>query len=398
MGGKTAYFDCVSGISGDMFLGALVDAGLPVERLSAALEALGIEGLAVEAEKVQRLGMAATKVSVIAPPEQSHRHLGQIEDIIERSSLSEAVKATAGRIFRRLGEAEAKVHGGPLEKVHFHEVGALDSIADIVGAAAGLELLGIEKCYFSPVPTGSGTVKSAHGILPVPAPATAELLTGVPLRKSRETGELTTPTGAAIARELAEAFGGVPAMTIESVGSGAGNREGEFTPNILRVLVGQESRESSAREVVVIEAAVDDMTGEAISYAVDALFEAGALDAYVTAIMMKKGRPGHLITVLAKEAAKDKVLEALFEETTTFGARLDRREREILDRETVELDSQYGAFRVKVGAFRGKVVSATPEYEDARRIALETKTAFRTVYARLQAEADKFRRKAAEGS
>ncbi len=386
----TAYFDCTSGISGDMFLGALVDAGLDIGLLQEAIESLGLASLKIETRKVTRLGIAATKVDVIAPREHAHRHLRDIEKIIDESGLPEPVKDTAKRIFERLAAAEAKVHGEPVEKVHFHEVGALDSIADIVGAAAGLHLLGISKCRFSAIPTGSGTVKCAHGILPVPAPATAEILKGVPLAPSDEPAELTTPTGAAIARELAVGYGTMPAMRLESVGSGAGTREGTHTPNILRVFVGEESPDATPRSVVVIEAAIDDMTGEALSFAAEALLEAGALDAYVTPIFMKKARPGHLITALADQGHREAVLEALFRETTTFGARVNTVNREVLERETVEVDSEYGTFRLKVGIWKSSVASAGPEYEDVRRIATGGKMPFKTVYAHLQAAGKRF--------
>ena len=345
--GMIAYFDCLSGISGDMFLGALVDAGLAVEDLSAAIGKLGIEGLGVTAEKVTRLGMAATKVNVVAPHEHVHRHLKDIEKIIDSSTLSDGVKSLAKRIFARVAEAEAKVHGHPVEKVHFHEVGALDSIADIVGAAAGLELLGIEKCYFSPIAVGSGTVKMAHGVLPVPAPATAELLSGIPVAQSEEKGELATPTGVAIAGEISCGFGGMPAMTVRGSGSGAGSRQGEKTPNILRVIVGETSSDKTAKKVTVIEAAIDDMTGEALGYAREAIFAAGALDVYITAISMKKGRPAHLVTILTAEKDREQVMEALFAETTTFGARVQRMEA----RDARQTSSRSGE---RMGLFQGE--------------------------------------------
>jgi len=393
-----AYFDCASGISGDMFLGALVDAGLDIGRLSSAIESLGIDGLKLEAAKVRRLGFAATKVTVVAPHEHAHRHLSDITALIDGGGLGDEVKRTAVRIFTRLAEAEAAVHGEPVEKVHFHEVGALDSIADIVGAAAGLDILGIEKCIFSPIPTGSGTVKTAHGVLSIPAPATAKLLVGIPLAASEETGELTTPTGAAIAKELAAGFSAVPPMTISAVGAGAGTREGEKTANVLRVLVGREPADATPGEIIVIETTIDDMTGEALSYAVDALFAAGALDAFVIPVFMKKGRPGHLLTVLSTQGSKEAVLEALFSETTTFGARVGRSSRAVLDRHVREAPSPLGPFRLKTGAWKGRVVSAAPEYEDARRMAAERNMPFRSVYETLSAAARDFLEKEAEGS
>ncbi len=379
-----AYFDCASGLSGDMFLAALVDAGLPIERLSKAVESLGIDGLRLEAEKVTRLGVSATKVNVITPHEHTHRNLGDIVKIIESSGLSSRIKHKSKAIFTRLATAEAEVHGKPVEDVHFHEVGALDSIADIVAAAAGLEMMGIDHCRFSPVAVGSGTVKCAHGVLPVPAPATALLLVGVPIAESQESGELTTPTGAALVAELADCFGAMPSMKLKHVGCGAGTREGKKLPNILRVFIGEESPSASAAEVTVIEAAIDDMTPEALSYATEAIFAAGALDVYITPIVMKKGRPGHLVTVITDQSAQERVLETLFRETTTFGARLIPCRREVLEREIIEVSSEYGVFRAKKGLFRGKPVSAAPEYEDAKRIARETGQPFRLVYHSLQ--------------
>ncbi len=377
---KIAWFDCASGISGDMFLGALVDAGLEPARLSQSVEALGVKGLRIEAEKVRRLGMAATKIHVIAPNEHEHRHLSDITALIDASSLPESVKARSIRIFTRLAEAEAAAHGEPIEKVHFHEVGALDSIADIAGAAAGVELLDIKRCYFSPIATGSGTVKTAHGVLPVPAPATARLLTGVPLRESDETGELTTPTGAAIAAELSEGFCAMPAMTLTAVGSGAGTREGRLTPNILRIFLGNDEAAGTPDEVTVIEASIDDMTGEALAYAGEVLLSAGALDVFTTPIYMKKGRPGHLVTVLAAPGDEKGLIRILFEETTTFGARTRRSRRAVLERHVMEIEGPLGTFRVKTGSWEGQLVSVTPEYEDARRIAAECSMPLRRAY------------------
>jgi hypothetical protein len=384
-----AYFDCVSGISGDMFLGALIDAGLSVRKLSGAIESLGIRGLKLRAVKVTRLGIAATKADVVAPHEHAHRNLRDIERLIRKSALPPAVKSRSQAIFIRLARAEAKVHNCGLYDVHFHEVGALDSIADIVAAAAGIDMIGITDCRFSPVPVGSGTVKMAHGVLPVPAPATAELLIGVPLRESPETGELTTPTGAAIARELSSGFGPMPAMTVAAIGNGAGSREGRVVPNVLRVFIGGESADKTPRSVTVIETAIDNMTGEALAYAQETLFSAGALDVYFTPIFMKKNRPAHLLTVLVDDQDLDAVLETVFRETSTLGVRVARWGRETLDRESVQCSGKFGKFRAKVGRLGGRALSATPEFEDAREIARRTGKPFRHVYAALQAEASR---------
>ena len=435
------YIDAFSGISGDMFLGALLDAGLAEADLRAALASLPIEGYELLVRKEKRGGLEATRVEVkLAETEQPHRHLHHIEEIINKCGVGSpetgarkaerearqhgeiprlprragvarddsAWRERAGErggpasldalrrggkralaVFRRLAEAEARVHGSTAEKVHFHEVGAVDAIVDIVGVCAGLEILGVERVVSSPLPMGSGSVDAAHGRLPVPVPAVVELMKGFPIRPPTgqacdEEGELTTPTGAALAVTLADAFGPMPPMVIEKVGYGAGAREGNRVPNVLRVILGRPVAGSCADEADVVwllEANVDDASGETLGAATQALFEAGALDVWLVPATMKKGRPGVVLACLATEGLVAAVEDAIFRETTTFGVRRSAVERTKLAREHVTVETAFGPVRVKVGRRGGKVVTASPEYEDVRRLAAERGAAFREVYA-----------------
>ncbi|MCA9208327.1 MAG: nickel pincer cofactor biosynthesis protein LarC, partial [Planctomycetales bacterium] len=297
---KIAYFDCISGISGDMTLGALADVGVPLDQIQQAIDSLGLPSCRLASTEVKKNGFRATKVSVEHEPEHAHRHLHHITDMIDASQLTPAQKELAKRIFTRLGEAEAKVHGSTLRKVHFHEVGAVDSIADIVGAAVGLDLLGVDRIYCSPVPTGHGFVKIAHGRVSIPAPATAELLRGIPLAAAEAEAELTTPTGAAIVATVVDQFGPLPSMKIDNIGYGAGDRDLPNQPNILRLMIGEATDDRGADQVWVLETNLDDVTGELIGHCTTLLFDAGALDVYTTAIQMKKNRPGVKLTVLCQ--------------------------------------------------------------------------------------------------
>ena len=320
---KIAYFDCFSGAAGDMIVAALLDAGASFEEMQKHLSGLNIPGFTLKAEKVRKQGFAATKFDVIVDPDapKPHRHLHHIEKIITDSQLAEPVKARAVAIFRRLGEAEAKAHGTAIEKVHFHEVGAIDAIVDVVSSVICLDLLGIDEIRCSPLVVGSGTVRCEHGVMPVPAPGTAALIEGVPIAPTEETGELLTPTGAAILTTLCKQFGPLPAMTMQGSGSGAGTRDGKTRPNLLRVFLGTAEAVGETDEIVVLEANLDDATGQVIGQAVERLFEAGALDAFCTPVTMKKGRPAVMLTVLAEPASADKLEKTLFEETPTFGVR-----------------------------------------------------------------------------
>jgi uncharacterized protein (TIGR00299 family) protein len=380
---RFAYFDCFSGASGDMILGACLDAGLPLDALRAALGKLNMAGYTLAASKVRKQGFAATSFQVDVDPQadKPHRHLKHVRQIIEESSLSDAVKQRAIRIFTRLAEAEAAAHGTTLEHVHFHEVGAIDAIVDVVGACVAMDALGIDEVRCSPIPTGHGTVTCEHGVLPVPAPGTAALLKGVPLAECDEPGELTTPTGAAILTTLATAYCAMPAMTIECVGYGAGHREGKTRPNVLRLFIGRGEGPSEADEVAVIEANVDDSTPEAIGYALEKLLAAGALDAFATPIYMKKNRPAVTVSVLAEPARQQELEAILFAETTTFGIRSYRAGRRKLDRSHVEVDTSHGRIRLKVGRRDGKVVTVSPEFDDCRAAAERAGVPLREVMA-----------------
>ncbi len=366
------YFDCFCGASGDMILGALVAAGVSPDTLRAELAKLGLDRYELTVRDVQVHGFAAKKVDVLHGDGKTHRHLPDILKLIDTSSLSDRVKDNARRVFERLAQAEAKVHGTSVDKIHFHEVGAIDAIVDIVGASIGMEQLELDSIVCSPIPVGSGTVTCEHGILPVPAPATAELLTGVPLADCDEPGELTTPTGAAVLTVLANTFGPIPPMRIERWGFGSGTREGKKRPNLLRLIVGNEvCDDSQADQVVVLEVNLDDATGEQIGHAFGALFAAGALDVFTTPIMMKKNRPGVLLSVLTTQDNQRACEEILFAETTTLGIRSHRCDRRKLARAVETVSTRFGEIRIKVGLSGGRAISAAPEYDDCAKAAQE---------------------------
>jgi hypothetical protein len=375
-----AYFDCFSGISGDMTLGALVDAGVPVEHLRAELAKLDLPGWSLVPEKVLRSGLAATKVDVLlGTQEQPARRLADIRAIINGSVLAPAVKAKSLAVFSRLAGAEAAVHGTTPEAVHFHEVGAVDAIIDIVGAVIGLEHLGVDEIIASPVNVGSGSVHTAHGRLPVPAPATAELLKGIPLYSSSIAFELATPTGAAIISTLASSFGPIPLMRFSRVACGAGNRDLPGQPNVLRIFIGDSPAAYDEDRAVLIETNIDDLNPQIYGHLVDRLLQAGALDASIAPLIMKKGRPGVLLSVLSAKEHADALLEIVFRETTSIGVRVQEVVRKKLSRVLQDVRTPYGVVRVKVGRRGGEVLTVTPEYEDCRRIALERGVPLRTV-------------------
>jgi uncharacterized protein (TIGR00299 family) protein len=379
LGVRIAYFDCFSGISGDMTLGALVDAGVDSRAIQAAVASLGLP-CELTFETVRRGGFRANYARVITPHEHAHRHLHHIEAIIDKSILTPRQNELAKRIFRRLGEAEATVHGIDIQKIHFHEVGAVDSIVDIVGAAVGLDLLGAERIEASPVPPGLGSVVAAHGRMPLPAPGTAELLKGVPLAESTVEMELTTPTGAAILTSVADRFGPVPAMTIESIGLGAGTRELPAQANILRLLVGQVSLPASSDRVWVLETNLDDLPGEIVGYTTEQLMKAGALDTFLTPIQMKKNRPGVMVTVLCDEDKINALEEILFRETTTLGIRRYPVSRHKLKRQATEVTTAFGTIRGKLGWREDRPPVFSPEHDDCARIATERGVALREIY------------------
>jgi uncharacterized protein (TIGR00299 family) protein len=378
---RLVYFDAASGASGDMLLGAVVDLGLPLDRLREDLANLPLSGYRLEATRVSRSGLAATKVDVHVDEEKpAHRHLGDIVRLIEQSRLSSDVKEQAEALFLRLAEAEAAVHGTSPERVHFHEVGAVDSIVDIVGGVLALRWLEADRFVSSPLNVGSGTVKMAHGVFPVPPPATARLVAGVPVYGEGE-GELLTPTGALLVTAHAAAYGPLPPMRIEKTGHGAGTRETEGRPNVLRLLVGEEGSAADGDRVLVLETEIDDASPQLLGPLLDQLMGAGALDAFFTPVQMKKGRPGILVTVLAPPALQVAVEEMLFRETTTLGVRRQEWDRTVLERETSTVETAYGPIRVKIGRRGGTVYNAWPEFDDCRRAAAETGVPVKQVLA-----------------
>lgn len=369
---RIAYFDCFSGAGGDMIAAALIDAGADPDALRGQLDSLGLAGYQLEIGKVSKQGFAGTRfrVELDASAPRPHRHLKHVVEIIERSSLSERAQATSIAVFRRLAEAESKVHGCAMDEVHFHEVGAVDAILDVTSAAICLELLGIKRVDCSPLPVGSGTITCEHGVMPVPAPATAELLHGVPIAASEETGELTTPTAAAILTTLAEGYGPVPAMRLQSTGYGAGTREGRRRPNLLRVLIGESSASGESDLVSILETNLDDATPQTVAFATERLLATGALDVYTVPIGMKKGRAGVLLTVLCDVQRTAEFEKIIFAETPTLGIRKVQAQRAKLHRRIETVQTVYGPIRVKLAEHGGTIVTASPEYEDCREAAL----------------------------
>jgi len=388
---RIAYFDPFSGASGDMLLGAIVNAGLPLRKLRDELRKLAVADYSLSARPVERGGIAATKVQVkpkrhspARGREPRHHNLPEILRVVGRSKLPEGDKLQASAVFQRLAEAEGRVHGCPPEKIHFHEVGALDAIVDIVGSVVGLRLLGVERVVCGPLPTGTGFVTCAHGRLPLPAPATAELVKGFPTVGTDVEGELTTPTGAALLTTLADAFGPRPPMSVTAIGYGAGSADRESPPNVLRLFIGEVEVEAEAPEeadeVLVIEANLDDTTGEIIGYVLDRLFAAGALDAFLVPIQMKKNRPGVLLQAIVEPGTAPAIEQIILTETSTFGIRRTRASRRKLRREAVEVGTRYGKIRVKVGRMGKALVHAAPEYDDCRRAAAEAGVPLKLVY------------------
>ncbi len=375
---RLVYFDCASGASGDMLLGALVDLGLSIDQLAAELAKLPLTGYRLGAHKVHRAGLHATKVDVVTNEhEHGHGHghdhaqartLPDILRLLDRSGLAGEVKDRAGACFRRLAEAEGEVHGVAPEAVHFHEVGALDSIVDVVGGVIGLAWLRADRFAASPLNVGTGTVSMAHGVFPVPPPATARLVRGVPVYGAGD-GELLTPTGALLVTAHATAYGPLPPVRLEAVGHGAGTRDTHQRPNVLRLIVGEEDAGATAGRVLVLEAEIDDMSPQLYGPLIERLLAAGALDVYLTPVQMKKNRPGTLVTVIAPPSRRQAVEDVFFAETTTLGVRFQEWERTTLEREVVPVETPYGPIGVKVGRRGGEVKNAQPEFEDCQRAA-----------------------------
>ena len=369
------YFDAFSGLAGDMLTGALADAGADQSAITAAVQSLVPEAT-VTWESVLRRGITATKFRVTANQPAKHRHLSGILKMIAAADIPETARARAVRVFEVLGEAEASVHGVPLEKVHFHEVGAVDSIADIVGTALALDLLGIDQIYCSPINVGSGTVNTEHGILPVPAPATARLLCGKPVYARGPALELTTPTGAAVMAALARDFGAMPPMRIRAIGYGAGDHDFKEHANVLRVIVGAPSGAVETTTVSVIEANIDDASPQLIGYTMDLLLAAGALDVVIIPAQMKKNRPGIILQAVVEPEKREELGAILFRETTTLGIRFYSAERRVQNREWIPVNTPWGIVRIKAGPH-----GFAPEYEDARRIAEVSGMPLKTVLA-----------------
>ena len=390
---KIAYFDCFSGASGDMILGALMDAGLPLEKLKTELGKLKLSHYDLEVEKVAKKGIAGSKALVMIEEDHHHhhhRHLSDIRTIIENSDLESDIKEKSIGIFTRLAEAEAKVHKTTVDHIHFHEVGAMDAIIDVVGSVAGLAALGIEKIFCSALNVGAGTVECAHGTLPVPAPATTELIQGRPIYSTGVEGELLTPTGAAILTTLASDFGPMPAMTLETNGYGAGNADISI-PNLLRICIGEAAEEAQgldSERVAVMETSIDDMNPQIYDYLMEKLLHMGVMDVFMVPLHMKKNRPGVLLTVLSEVEMMNKIIDLLISETTTIGVRwrIDNRmtaRREIRTEKTV-----HGDIGFKVAKIGDRTVNVSPEYEDCKRLAMKESVPLKDVLdaARLAAE------------
>ncbi len=386
---RVAYFDCPSGASGDMILGALVDAGAPFEALSRELAGLGVDGYRLERREVIKAGFRATKVDVaLGHHEAGHRGLREILDILEGSRLAPAVRDMASRIFRRLAEAEARVHGTTPERVHFHDVGAVDAIVDVTGACIGLHLLGVDAVHVGALPVGGGFVEGPHGRMPVPGPATAELLKGFPTLDTGIRRELVTPTGAAILTTLAAGAGAMPAMRVTAVGYGAGTMELE-TPNVLRLFLGETPLApvtTPAETIVQVETTVDDMSPQLYEPLLERLLEAGALDAWLTPVIMKRSRPGVVLTALCEPGRVADLSRLLFEESSTIGVRWTAYQRSRLEREMVRLHTAYGPVTFKVSRLEGRVVTVTPEFEEVRRIARDKGLPVREVLEQARVE------------
>jgi uncharacterized protein (TIGR00299 family) protein len=421
---KVLYFDCFSGASGDMVVGALIDAGVPLAEIRSALGSLAIDEEMVWTERVQRAGLGATKfqvrgeqlpehshphvhdhaddhehhhheddrpsngsathghqVSEQTAPHHSHRTLADISSLIDGSKLSGAGKDRAKSLFARLADVEGTIHGTAADTVHLHEVGAIDSIVDIVSAVHALELMKVDRFVASPINVGSGTIRSAHGLYPVPAPATIRLLEGAPIYAGHQRAEMVTPTGALLVTAYASAYGPIPAMTLKKIGYGAGAREFDETPNVLRILVGDADATAPSHSVVVIEAEIDDMNPQIFGVVMDRLLAEGALDVFYTSIQMKKSRPGTLLSVIASPSTRERLTATIFRETTTIGVRYREMRRECLDRETVSVSTRFGEIRFKIARRDGEVLNASPEFDDCVRLAERAHVSVKDVQA-----------------
>lgn len=384
------YFDCFAGAAGDMILGALLDLGVPIEALRKALGSLAVEGYTVEADRIVKGGISAVKFRVHehalagasgAAPAHPHHHLDDIRAAIDRSALSVAGKARAQAMFTRLAAAEAAIHGTRIERVHLHEVGALDSIVDIVGCVFALEHLGVDRVVVSPMNVGGGMVRSAHGVFPVPAPATLRLLGAAPIYSSGVQMEMLTPTGALVLTEFASSYGALPPMRVDRVGYGAGDRDLPETPNVVRAVLGTSDEAASAMRVVVMSCEIDDMNPQIFGALMERLHAGGALEVYYQPVQMKKNRPGTQMTIVSRPEHRRQLADLVFTETTTLGVRYQEMDRECLDRETAQLSTPWGEVRVKIARQGGRVVNAQPEFDDVARLAAEHGVPIKDVHA-----------------
>lgn len=372
---RIAYLDCSSGISGDMTLAALIDCGASIERIQSAVDSMGL-GATLSMHQVRKRGFRAQKLHIDVPKDPAHRDLDQILECISRARISPQARRIAVRIFERIAKVEASVHGMPIDQVHFHEVGAIDSIVDIVGTAVAWDELQIEQAIASPVPTGTGFVQIAHGRVSLPAPATAELLKGVPLAACGLPFEMTTPTGAAILAELVATFGPLPAMQVASIGLGAGTRDLEDRPNILRIFLGTDGSKQVSQgllsdTIVVLQTNLDDIAGEQIGFAIERIWEAGALDVFTTSIQMKKNRPGTMLSVISNPETSPAIEQAIFKHTGTLGVRKSIQHRSVLERRMISVNTPWGSVPCKSVVYPDGSKSLSPEYEACRKIALE---------------------------
>jgi uncharacterized protein (TIGR00299 family) protein len=379
---KIAYLDCFSGVSGDMFVGSLLDAGLPLEKLEKIISGLNLNGYGISAKKEERNSIFGTRFSVfLQEQDQEARHLKEIKEILKRSDLPLSVIEECILIFEKLAVTEGEIHHVSPDEVHFHELGAVDSIIDIVAAIAGVHLLGIEKLFASRIPVGTGIMTSAHGKIPVPSPATIALLRGIPVYCSGQDVEMVTPTGAALVTSLCSSFGPMPPMTIDRVGYGVGSRTLADRPNLLRILIGNDVDKQRSETVVVLESNLDDMSPELLGYLMDSLFDAGAKDVSFSHIQMKKNRPGVQLQVVGQPEDRERLTSVIFRESTTLGVRISYSQRAVLQRAELMVDSPWGRMKVKKVINQDGGTVLLPEYEECRKIARENNLALRDVYA-----------------
>jgi len=383
---KILYFDCFSGVSGNMILGAMVDAGIDIKALKKELKKLDLHGYSLKVSKVKRKGIKGTKVDVIVDKKKHlhHTHYKDIKRLIERSKLPEKIKEDSLSIFKNIAEAEAKIHRTSVDNVHFHEVGAVDSIVDVVGASICISLLNSDITLSSPINTGKGMVKTEHGLLPVPAPATTEMLKGFPSYSSDIEFELATPTGVGIITAMAKASNTIPVMKTNAIGYGAGSKDFSDSPNLLRIMIGEGYSPSEQDSITVIESNIDDMNPQFYDHIMNRIFDAGALDVFLTPIIMKKNRPAVKITLLSDNDNVNKLADILLKETTSFGLRMYKTERIKLEKEIKTVKTEYGSTKVKIGKKNGKIINIAPEYEDCKRIANERGISIREVYEKVK--------------